>query len=115
MKCLVCNQDLRTSDREGIEILYCVQCGGIWLERGRLEQIISRVAESTGGRRDTDRVDDEHRGRDREDHDDDDDGYDYDRADGRRSGHDDRYDRERGRQRRRGGVTGFLSDLFNFD
>jgi uncharacterized protein len=113
MKCIVCNQDLRTSDREGIEILYCVQCGGVWLERGRLEQIISRVTESRSGDRDNDRVhdDDEHRGRDH----DDDDGYDDDRNAGRRSGHDDRYDRERGRQRRRGGVTGFLSDLLNLD
>ena len=118
MKCNVCNQDLRTSDREGIEILYCVQCGGIWLERGRLEQIISRVAESRGGHRADDRVQDEdaHRGRDHDNHDDDGDfGYDDDRNDGRRSGHDDRYDRECGRQGRRGGVAGFLSNLLNFD
>ena len=49
MKCLACNQDLRTSDREGIEILYCVQCGGIWLERGKLEQIVARVANRVEG------------------------------------------------------------------
>ena len=114
MKCLVCNQDLRTSDREGIEILYCVQCGGIWLERGRLEQIVARVAESRGGRRDDERVHPAEDDRDRP-HDDDDDGYEYDHDAGRRSRRDDRCDGERGTQGRRGGVRGFLSNLFDFD
>lgn len=116
MKCLVCNQDLRTSDREGIEILYCVQCGGIWLERGKLEQIVARVAESRGERRDDERVRDDDERHDRGHADDDDDERDeYDRNADRRSRRESRYDREGGSQGRRGGVRGFLSNLFEFD
>jgi Zn-finger nucleic acid-binding protein len=114
MKCLACNQDLRTSDREGIEILYCVQCGGIWLERGKLEQIVARVAESGRGRRESEGVrDDDRRTRGHDDADDDRDQYDRDGED--RSRRDDRDGRERGTQGRRGGVRGFLADLLNFD
>ena len=106
-----CNQDLRTSDREGLEILYCVQCGGIWLERGRLEQIVARVAETRGGRRDDERGRDEDARRDRGHDDDDED----DRNEDRHSRRDDRYDRERGTTGRGGGVRGFLSNLLNLD
>lgn len=36
------------SDRQGIEIDYCPQCRGIWLDRGELDKIIERsAAEST--------------------------------------------------------------------
>lgn len=115
MKCLVCNQDLRASDREGIEILYCVQCGGIWLERGKLEQIVARVAESRGGVRDDGRVLDEDGHPDRDHDDDDGDRPQCDRDEDRRSRRDDRYDREHRSQGRRGGVRGFLSNLLDFD
>jgi Zn-finger nucleic acid-binding protein len=115
MKCLPCNQDLRTSDREGIEILYCVQCGGLWLERGKLEQIVARVADSHGGRRDDEQVRDGDGRHDRGHDDDDDDRDEYDRNEDRRSRRDDRHDRERGSQGRRGGVRGFLSNLFEFE
>lgn len=30
------------SDRQGIEIDYCPQCRGIWLDRGELDKIIER-------------------------------------------------------------------------
>jgi uncharacterized protein len=115
MKCLVCNLDLRTSDREGIEILYCVQCGGIWLERGKLEQIIARVAEARGGQRDDEHVRDEDERHDRGHDDDDDDRGGYDGHEDRRSRRNDRYEGERGSQGRRGGVRGFLSNLFEFE
>lgn len=38
------------SDRQGIEIDYCPQCRGVWLDRGELDKIIERsmVAEGTG-------------------------------------------------------------------
>jgi len=43
MKCPVCvTTDLRVSDRQGIEIDYCPQCRGIWLDRGELDKIIDR-------------------------------------------------------------------------
>ena len=30
------------SDREGIEIDYCPQCRGVWLDRGELDKIVER-------------------------------------------------------------------------
>jgi uncharacterized protein len=32
------------SNREGIEIDYCPQCRGVWLDRGELDKIIERTA-----------------------------------------------------------------------
>jgi Zn-finger nucleic acid-binding protein len=32
------------SDRQGIEIDYCPQCRGVWLDRGELDKIIERNA-----------------------------------------------------------------------
>jgi len=32
------------SDRQGIEIDYCPQCRGVWLDRGELDKIIDRSA-----------------------------------------------------------------------
>lgn len=43
MKCPVCNTpDLLMTDRQGIEIDYCPQCRGVWLDRGELDKIIER-------------------------------------------------------------------------
>ena len=42
MKCPVCNVDLVMSERQGIEIDYCPQCRGVWLDRGELDKIIER-------------------------------------------------------------------------
>lgn len=45
MKCPVCNNvDLLMSERQGIEIDYCPQCRGVWLDRGELDKIIERSA-----------------------------------------------------------------------
>lgn len=46
MKCPLCNIDLVMSERQGIEIDYCPQCRGVWLDRGELDKIIDRSAES---------------------------------------------------------------------
>lgn len=48
MLCPVCKTGLHMSDRQGIEIDYCPQCRGIWLDRGELDKIIERsgVAEA---------------------------------------------------------------------
>jgi Zn-finger nucleic acid-binding protein len=32
------------SDRQGVEIDYCPQCRGVWLDRGELDKIIERNA-----------------------------------------------------------------------
>lgn len=43
MKCPVCkDKDLVMSERSGIEIDYCPECRGVWLDRGELDKIIER-------------------------------------------------------------------------
>ena len=43
MRCPICqNVDLVMSERQGIEIDYCPQCRGVWLDRGELDKIIER-------------------------------------------------------------------------
>ena len=36
MKCPKCNQSLVMSERQGVEIDYCPECRGVWLDRGEL-------------------------------------------------------------------------------
>ena len=66
MKCPICDIEMRIAEREGVEIDYCPQCRGVWLDRGELEKLIAQV-ESAGygerGRRDHD--DDDHHHDDR--------------------------------------------------
>ncbi|BCW60953.1 hypothetical protein StoSoilB20_43000 [Arthrobacter sp. StoSoilB20] len=122
MKCPVDSIDLVMSERSGVEIDYCPQCRGVWLDRGELDKIIDRVAAETGpaaarpaaapaqppiappplynpfeSRPQQPRYDD----RDRRD---------YDRRDGDRR---DGYDRD-GYGRKRKKKEGFLGDLFDF-
>ena len=45
MNCPVCgNVNLQMSERQGIEIDYCPNCRGVWLDRGELDKIIDRSA-----------------------------------------------------------------------
>ncbi|MBI4791640.1 MAG: zf-TFIIB domain-containing protein [Deltaproteobacteria bacterium] len=45
MKCPVCTSvNLVMTDRQGVEIDYCPQCRGVWLDRGELDKIIERTA-----------------------------------------------------------------------
>ncbi len=44
MQCPVCRVPLSMSDRAGIEIDFCPQCRGVWLDRGELDKIIERSA-----------------------------------------------------------------------
>ncbi len=47
MKCPVCKtNDLLMSDRQGVEIDYCPECRGVWLDRGELDKIIERALPS---------------------------------------------------------------------
>ncbi|HYQ90537.1 MAG TPA: zf-TFIIB domain-containing protein [Candidatus Competibacteraceae bacterium] len=44
MKCPVCaDMNLVMSERQGIEIDYCPQCRGVWLDRGELDKLIERT------------------------------------------------------------------------
>ena len=47
MPCPVCKVALVMSDRQGVEIDYCPQCRGVWLDRGELDKIIERSAQDT--------------------------------------------------------------------
>lgn len=47
MKCPNCNVNLVMADRSGIEIDYCPECRGVWLDRGELDKIIERSAPSS--------------------------------------------------------------------
>lgn len=94
MECPVCDDEkLVISSREGVEIDYCPQCRGVWLDRGELDKIIDRVAGSTPATAapPPPRTDERR--------------YDDDRRD------DDRRDDPRYKKKRRGG---FLEDLFDF-
>lgn len=56
MKCPHCDVTLQMSNREGIEIDYCPECRGVWLDRGELDKIIERSESWSGARgRDDDR------------------------------------------------------------
>ena len=48
MKCPVDGTALVITDRSGVEIDYCPQCRGVWLDRGELDKIIDRNAAATG-------------------------------------------------------------------
>ncbi|HVK36958.1 MAG TPA: zf-TFIIB domain-containing protein [Candidatus Kapabacteria bacterium] len=86
MNCPACNVSLLMSERSGVEIDYCPQCRGVWLDRGELDKIIERSAEETnyeGGKR----YEREHRG----------------------SSHDASYQQKKHKKR-----DSFLDDLFDF-
>lgn len=43
MLCPTCRVGLVMSERQGVEIDYCPQCRGVWLDRGELDKIIERA------------------------------------------------------------------------
>lgn len=108
MKCPVCDDvQLTISSREGVEIDYCGQCRGVWLDRGELDKIIDRAATSLApdavgaGGRSSGRRDDWSDRRDERD-----------RRDDR---YDDDYDDRRYGYKKRKRRGSFLEDLFDFD
>jgi len=50
MNCPACNVALVMSERQGVEIDYCPQCRGVWLDRGELDKIIERSTSETSQR-----------------------------------------------------------------
>lgn len=67
MLCPIDGSTLLLSERQGIEIDYCPQCRGVWLDRGELDKLIDRGDDDDDRdrRRDVDRRDDDGR-RDRD-------------------------------------------------
>ena len=95
MNCPVCESvKLTMSERQGIEIDYCPQCRGVWLDRGELDKIIDRSLGDTS-RHDVDSETRAYRGRPDSTH---------DYHDTHHGGHYKKKKRE-----------GFLSNLFDFD
>ena len=93
MQCPIDGTQLVMADRNGVEIDYCPQCRGVWLDRGELDKIIER-----SGAAFTPPPPPQQASRD-------------DR------GYDDRRDDDRGRKgrkRRENPVTDLLGDIFDF-
>src|SRR5690554_670075 len=97
MQCPHCNVTLMMADRNGIEIDYCPQCRGVWLDRGELDKIIERSQETRPSEQPARPVPNR----------------DYR---GPQDGHRDerRYDEESRRGHPRKKKESFLSDLFDF-
>ncbi len=47
MQCPIDGTQLVITERSGVEIDYCPQCRGVWLDRGELDKIIDRSADHT--------------------------------------------------------------------
>lgn len=45
MNCPSCNTKLHMTERKGIEIDYCPDCRGVWLDRGELDKILDKALE----------------------------------------------------------------------
>ncbi|MBC7776654.1 MAG: zf-TFIIB domain-containing protein [Phycisphaerae bacterium] len=45
MNCPSCNTTLAMTERNGVEIDYCPNCRGVWLDRGELDKILERTGE----------------------------------------------------------------------
>lgn len=116
MKCPIDGSTLSITVRDEVEIDYCPECRGVWLDRGELDKIIDRAATSLAANpappappappREATRHDRER--------------YDERRYDDRRHYDDRRYD-SRSDDHGRYGTTkkrkrkSFLEDLFEFD
>ncbi len=91
MNCPTCKSiNLVMSERQGIEIDYCPQCRGVWLDRGELDKIIEKsVATSPVRNTETSMPNYSHQ-----------------------SHHNDGYYKNDGHYKKK--KEGFLSDLFDF-
>lgn len=50
MKCPNCEATLQMSEKHGVEIDYCPNCRGIWLDKGEMEKIMDRAADHYSSR-----------------------------------------------------------------
>ncbi len=82
MKCPVCKDvTLSISSRQNIEIDFCPECRGVWLDRGELDKIIELSTQSQPQRNDSRDRQDYERSNDRRHDDYRRDDRDYDRRD----------------------------------
>lgn len=105
MHCPNDNTLLQMTSRDGIEIDYCPQCRGVWLDRGELDKLIERSARGFGpAPKATEHYGQPSSHREYDD-DDDDERHHYGRHDGD-------YGKHGGHHRKK--REGFLGDLFDF-
>ncbi len=96
MKCPNCNETLLMTQRNNVEIDYCPNCRGVWLDKGELDKLLEyddRRSRDDHSRTDDPRSRDEHR---------------------RYEGHRDKdYYEDRHKYPKK--KKGFLGDFFDFD
>lgn len=46
MKCPNCNETLLMTHRNNIEIDYCPNCRGVWLDKGELDKLLDQAAQN---------------------------------------------------------------------
>jgi Zn-finger nucleic acid-binding protein len=51
MKCPVDGTTLLLTERQGVELDYCPDCRGVWLDRGELDKLVRRDDGEDEGRR----------------------------------------------------------------
>ena len=85
MKCPNCEERLIMTERSGVEIDYCPNCRGVWLDKGELDKIIEKSSPAQSARPGKEKYNQ----------------FDED---------DDSNDQRKGRNRK----GGFLGDLFDF-
>jgi len=69
MKCPICIEvNLVMADRQGVEIDYCPECRGVWLDRGELDKILERSAKPASPPREREAYPDRSRGHDEGDY-----------------------------------------------
>jgi Zn-finger nucleic acid-binding protein len=59
--CPACTVELKIAERQGVEIDYCPQCRGVWLERGELDKILDRSRQVASPRYEAYEEDDDER------------------------------------------------------
>jgi Zn-finger nucleic acid-binding protein len=52
MRCPNDDATLLMTERRGVPIDYCPECRGVWLERGRLDQLLDQSSDRDDGRHD---------------------------------------------------------------
>ncbi len=92
MKCPIDDTTLTMADRQGVEIDYCPQCRGVWLDRGELDKIIDRSASATSISQNSESHDSKYS----------------------RNRQDDDYRRDDRRSNKKSHREGFLGELFDF-
>jgi len=103
MKCPNCNETLLMTERHSIEIDYCPNCRGVWLDKGELDKLLAQAGKDGGSSYTNQRDTNKYNSREREDYQ-----SQQQYRDGDRYSEDQKY--PHGRKKK-----SFLSDLFDFD